>query len=45
MNIMDLKKAYEEAESQEEFEFYRELFTFQLQQRQEIIINQKDFEV
>lgn len=43
MNILDLKKAYEQAETQEEFEFYKGLFTLQLQQKQKIIINQKDF--
>ncbi|EJA9854540.1 hypothetical protein MUL94_003090 [Listeria monocytogenes] len=43
MDIMELKKAYELAETQEEFEFYKELFTFQLQQKQKLIIKQKDF--
>jgi len=43
MDIMELKKAYELAETQEEFEFYKELFTYQLQQKQKIIIKQKDF--
>jgi hypothetical protein len=43
MDIMELKKAYELAETQEEFEFYKELFTYQLQQKQKLIIKQKDF--
>lgn len=43
MDIMELKKAYELAETQEEFEFYKELFTYQLQQKQKLIIEQKDF--
>ncbi|KPG70540.1 hypothetical protein [Enterococcus sp. RIT-PI-f] len=43
MDLLDLKKAYEQAETQEELEFYKELFTFQLQQKQKIVINQKDF--
>ena len=43
MDLMELKKAYELAEIQEEFEFYKELFTYQLQQKQKIIIKQKDF--
>lgn len=43
MDIMELKKAYELAETQEEFDFYKELFTYQLQQKQKLIIKQKDF--
>ena len=43
MDIMELKIAYELAETQEEFEFYKELFTYQLQQKQKLIIKQKDF--
>lgn len=43
MDIMELKKAYELAETQEEFEFYKEIFTYQLQQKQKLIIKQKDF--
>ena len=43
IDIMELKKAYELAETQEEFEFYKELFTYQLQQKQKLIIKQKDF--
>ena len=43
MDIMELKKAYELAETQEEFEFYKELFTYQLQQKQKLSIKQKDF--
>ena len=43
MDIMEIKKAYELAETQEEFEFYKELFTYQLQQKQKLIIKQKDF--
>ncbi|WP_313537375.1 hypothetical protein [Enterococcus sp.] len=43
MDLLDLKKAYEQAETPEELEFYKELFTFQLQQKQKIVINQKDF--
>ena len=43
MDIMELKKAYELAETQEEFEFYKEFFTYQLQQKQKLIIKQKDF--
>ena len=43
MDIMELKKAYELAETQEEFEFYKELFTYRLQQKQKLIIKQKDF--
>ena len=43
MDIMELKKANELAETQEEFEFYKELFTYQLQQKQKLIIKQKDF--
>lgn len=43
IDIMELKKAYEMAETQEELEFYKELFTYQLQQKQKKIISQKDF--
>lgn len=43
IDIMELKKAYEMAETQEELEFYKELFTYQLQQKQKKVINQKDF--
>lgn len=43
MDLIEIKKAYELAETQEEFDFYKEIFTFQLQQKQKEVINQKDF--
>lgn len=43
MDMMDLKKAYEEAETEEEFEFYKDLFVYRLQQNQKKVINQKEF--
>ena len=38
--VEDVEK---DSETQEEFEFYKELFTYQLQQKQKLIIKQKDF--
>ncbi len=34
MDMLELKRAYEEAETEEELELYRDLFTFRLRQRQ-----------
>lgn len=42
MDLLELKKAYEEAET-EEIELYRDLFTFRLRQNQKKIVNRKEF--
>lgn len=43
MDLLELKKAYEEAETEEEIELYRDLFTFRLRQNQKKIVNRKEF--
>lgn len=43
MDMLELKRAYEEAETEEELELYRDLFTFRLRQRQKKVISQKEF--
>ena len=43
MDLLELKRAYEEAETEEELELYRDLFTFRLWQRQKKVISRKEF--
>ncbi|WP_171379117.1 hypothetical protein [Enterococcus cecorum] len=43
MDMLELKRAYEEAETEEELELYRDLFTFRLWQRQKKVISRKEF--
>lgn len=43
MDMLELKRAYEEAETEEELELYRDLFTFRLRQRQKQVISRKEF--
>lgn len=43
MDMLELKRAYEEAETEEELELYRDLFIFRLRQNQKKIINEEGF--
>lgn len=43
MDMLELKRAYEESETEEELELYRDLFTFRLRQRQKKVISRKEF--
>ena len=43
MHMLELKRAYEEAETEDELELYRDLFTFRLRQRQKKVISRKEF--
>ena len=43
VDMLELKRAYEEAETEEELELYRDLFTFRLWQRQKKVISRKEF--
>lgn len=43
MDMLELKRAYEEAETEEELELYRDLFTFRLRKRQKKVISRKEF--
>ena len=43
MDMLELKRANEEAETEEELELYRDLFTFRLRQRQKKVISRKEF--
>ena len=43
MDLLELKQAYENAETEEELELYRDLFIFKLRQNQKKIINEEEF--
>lgn len=43
MDMLELKRAYEKAETEEELELYRDLFTFRLRKRQKKVISRKEF--
>ena len=43
VDMLELKRAYEEAETEEELELYRDLFTFRLRKRQKKVISRKEF--
>lgn len=43
MDLLALKQAYENAETEEELELYRDLFIFKLRQNQKKIINEEEF--
>ena len=43
MDMLELKQAYENAETEEELELYRDLFIFKLRQNQKKIINEEEF--